>query len=136
MSKVDVRTLGETMSFLEFLMQQEEWVRQLLEDHELIGVGEVGDILKEHHAAGGLLIVSDGLVRQHKMAYGWVVANNATQTILAQDSGPGFGRGSSLRAEAYVMLAAVVFVKLICAFTSRETEVNLTNVADNAELIN
>ena len=40
-----------------------EWVQQLLEDHELVGVGDVGDILKEHNTVRGLLIVSNGLVR-------------------------------------------------------------------------
>ena len=34
------------------------------------------------------------------------------------------------------MLAAVMFVKLVCVFNSCVDVVNLTNIADNAELIN
>ena len=45
-------------------------MRLLLEDHNLVGVDEVEEILKEHDTAGGLLIVSYGSVCCHDMAYG------------------------------------------------------------------
>ena len=91
MSKVQDSIMKPPTSFSEFLIGQADWVQQLLEDHELVGVSTESDILKEHDEVGGLLIVSNGSVRRHNMSYGWVVANGTTRTILVQGSGPGFG---------------------------------------------
>ena len=92
-------------------------------------------ILLDHDDADGLLIVSDGSVRYHNMAFGWVLSNPKTQKILATGSGPGYEKGCSLQAEAYGMLVTITYVHLICKYLKRTDPVKLTTVADNKELI-
>ena len=67
------------------------------------------------------------------MSFGWVIAHE-DGTVLVQGAGPSHGRGSSLRAEGSGMLAATVFMALVCKFTQRST-MNTRNYSDNQELI-
>ena len=69
------------------------------------------------------------------MAYGWVLTNPKSGRIIAKGTGPGSGRGSSLRAEGFGMLAALKTIELACEYTRRTEPVNIEAVSDNAELI-
>ena len=55
--------------------------------------------------------------------------------IIARGKGLGAGRGSSLRAEGFGMLAALKLVKLAGEFTRRTEPVKIEAVSDNEELI-
>ena len=123
------------VSFTKFMTQQERWVRDLLLYTNMEEGVTLVQILMEHDEAEGLLIVSDGSVRYHNMSFGWVLSNPKTRKILVTGSGPGYGKGCSLRAEAYGMLAAITYVHLVCKYLGRIDAVNLLNVADNKELI-
>ena len=67
------------------------------------------------------------------MSFGWVIAAS-DGTVLVQGAGPSHGRGSSLRAEGSGMLAATVFISLVCLFTQKAS-INTRNFSDNQELI-
>lgn len=45
------------------------------------------------------------------------------------------GIGNPLRAEAFGMLAANVFLNLLCDFSNRKEPINVKNIADNKTLI-
>ena len=60
----------------------------------------------------GLLVVSDGSVIVKNMSHGWVIADN-TGKILVSGAAAAYGKGSSLRAEGYGMLAATMFMALV-----------------------
>ena len=62
---------------------------------------------------GQLLLVSDGSLKHiHMMSFGWILST-LSGTWLAASSGPGSGRGSSLRIEADGMLSGAVFCGII-----------------------
>ena len=121
----------------DFIAKQEKWKRELLCEWTLDDeVADVWELIANHDEAKSLLIVSDGSVKHHNMAYGWTISNPKTKKVLATGSGCGFGRGSSLRAEAYGMLSALVFLEAVCGFTARSTPLSVQCSADNEELIN
>ena len=76
------------------------------------------DILYQHDVADRICIVLDGSVKGHNMTYGWVIANPKTEAVLVEGKGPGWGLGSSLRAEAFGLLAANVFLCLMCEYVN------------------
>ena len=67
------------------------------------------------------------------MSFGWVIAAS-DGTVLVQGADPSHGRGSSLRAEGSGMLAATVFISLVCSFTQKSS-LNTRKFSDNQELI-
>ena len=67
----------------------------------------------------GLLVVSDGSVIVNSMSHGWVIADN-TGKILVSGAAAAYGKGSSLRAEGYGMLAATMCMALVGIYTSRK----------------
>ena len=93
------------------------------------------DVLYQHDVADGVCIVSDGSVKGHNMTYGWVIANPKTEAVLVEGKGPGWGLGSSLQAEAFGLLAANVFLCLMCKYVNRLEPVKVKNVADNKTLM-
>ena len=107
------------ITFHKFVLQQEKWIQDLLLYTNLEEGITIVQILLEHDAADGLLVVSDGSVRYHNMVFGWVLSDLKTQKILATGSCPGYGKGCSLQAETYGMLAVITYVRLICKFLQR-----------------
>ena len=83
---------------------------------------------------GHIITVSDGSVIFHNMSFGWVLAS-PDGTALAQGARPCSGRGNSLQSEGAGMLAVTVLMSLVLTFTNR-TNLSLTCVSDNQELIN
>ena len=81
-----------------------------------------------------LLVVSDGSVIVNSMSHGWVIADN-TGKIIVSGAAAAYGKGSSLRAEGYGMLAATMFMALIGIYTNRK-DIRLLRLSDNEELIN
>ena len=115
---------------------QAEWIQELLHTIEYKdGFPNPFEILDAHDSPKEpkLLIVSDGSVKLHQMSFGWVIAH-VDGTVLVQGAGPSHGQGSSLRAKGSGMLAATVFMALVCKFTQRST-MNTRNYSDNQEII-
>ena len=82
---------------------------------------------------GQLLLVSDGSLKHiHIMSFDWILSTLSGQ-LLAASSGPGSGRGSSLRIEADRMLSGAVF----CGIVANEIvdHLRIKYIRDNAELI-
>ena len=64
-----------------------------------------------------------------------MILNPKSGKVIARGSGAGAGRGSSLRAEGFGMLAALKFIELAAKFTGRKDTVVIEGVSDNEELI-
>ena len=126
-------------SFATLIASQPQWVQELLEEysypvrahtpHEIMDIH--GD---ESNAKAGLLVVSDGSVIVNSMSHGWVIANKKGD-VLVSGAAAAYGKGSSLRAEGYGMLAATMFMALVGIYTDRK-DIRLLRLSDNEELIN
>ena len=126
-------------SFATLIVSQPQWVQELLEEysypvrahtpHEIMDIH--GD---ESNAKAGLLVVSDGSVIVNSMSHGWVIANKKGD-VLVSGAAAAYGKGSSLRAEGYGMLAATMFMALVGIYTDRK-DIRLLRLSDNEELIN
>ena len=104
-----------------FLRNQPSWIQELLHIIEYKDkFPNPFEIVEEHDTPEipGLIIVADGSVKFNSMSFGWVIANKDGM-VLVQGAGPSHGKGSSLRAEGSGMLAATVFMSLVCKFTQQ-----------------
>jgi len=63
-----------------------------------------------------LLMVSDGSVKNDRLAYGWVFGTS-DRDIYADHSGMGYGEPTSHRAEGWGMLSAARFLNHLCNYT-------------------
>ena len=94
----------------------------------------IEDMLKAHDKDGYLIALSDGSVKHmHQMSLGWVLST-ADGVHLATSYGGCDGRGSSLRAEAVVMLSISLVIALMAKYTNR-TNIKIVYVSNNLELI-
>ena len=128
-------------TFNDLLTIQPKWIQELLpvdKIHYLERVHtpeEIMDIHGERDSPNeGLLVVSDGSVKVNNMAHGWVIADYDGNKIVC-GAGAAQGKGSSLRAEGYGMLAATVFMTLVGEYTNRK-DICIHRISDNKELIN
>ena len=120
---------------------QPQWIQELLPVNEIhypeqdYTPEEIMDIHGEKDSPKeGLLVVSDGSVKVNNMAHGWVIADHNGKQIVC-GAGAAQGKGSSLRAEGYGMLAATVFMTLVGEYTHRK-DICIHRISDNEELIN
>ena len=130
-----------TGTFKDLIAIQPKWIRELLPvdtihyPEQEYSPDDIMEIHGERDSPNeGLLVVSDGSVKVNNMAHGWVIANNDGTKIVC-GAGAAQGKGSSLRAEGYGMLAATVFMTLIGEYTNRK-DICIQRISDNEELIN
>ena len=126
-------------SFTTLVASQPKWVQELLEEFSYPVRNYTPQEIMEIHGndnntKAGLLVVSDGSVIVHSMSHGWVIANRNGE-IIVSGAAAAYGKGSSLRAEGYGMLAATMFMALVGIYTSRK-DIRLLRLSDNEELIN
>jgi hypothetical protein len=135
----DTVTFNSKSSFTTLIASQPQWVQELLEEYSYpvqdYTPQEIMDVHgDESNTKVGLLVVSDGSVRVNSMSHGWVIADN-TGKIIVSGAAAAYGKGSSLRAEGYGMLAATMFMTLVGIYTNRK-DIRLVRLSDNEELIN
>ena len=125
----------------DLILIQPQWIRELLPLNEIhypeqdYTPAEIMDIHGDKDSpTEGLLVVSDGSVKVNNMAHGWVIANNDGKIIVC-GAGAAQGKGSSLRAEGYGMLAATLFMTLVGEYTNTK-DICIHRISDNEELIN
>ena len=130
-----------TSTLNDLISIQPQWIQELLPVNEIhypeqdYTPEDIMDIHGEKDSPNeGLLVVSDGSVKVNNMAHGWVIADHNGKQIIC-GAGAAQGKGSSLRAEGYGMLAATVLMTLIGELTHRK-DICIHRISDNEELIN
>ena len=126
-------------SFTTLIASQPQWVQELLEEYSYLEQDFTPQEIMDSHGDkndtnAGLLVVSDGSVIVNSMSHGWVIADKMGK-ILVSGAAAAYGKGSSLRAEGYGMLAATMFMALVGIYTDRN-DIRLLRLSDNEELIN
>ena len=121
-----------SQSWIEFLKQQEPWVRELTEGTFYTDIPTVISRIREYNE---LIAVSDGSVHDPHMTFSWVLGD-PDGTLIAKGYGPSNGRTSSLQGEALGMLAVSTFLGMLQKFTNYDLgTITVSFYADNSSLI-
>eukprot|EP00957_Ditylum_brightwellii_P001621 126049-Ditylum_brightwellii.AAC.1 len=76
------------------------------------------------------VVVTDGLVGEVYMSFGWKISTLEGKTIV-EHVGPAFGQASSFRAEGYGVLSAMSFFRRAMEYTATTTKIKGQLLLDN-----
>jgi hypothetical protein len=121
-------------TFPEFIDTLPEWEQQLLQFATLRHPPFALLNQLSNPAGDSILAVSDGSHVHDRIAFGWTIRNHAGLEV-ACSHGPGWGQGSSHRAEGYGFLSVVLFITRITEFCMWQQPLSFQFFSDNNGLL-